>query len=364
MNTFPINKSIDHRIELFKQFYKRENRRPLFGFYYGSEYPIHRYIAAKSIPEKTILRADHFRVESFLDDFERLFDIHEECGGDFIWSASAFWGIPWLEAILGCDILLNDYNSGSIHAEKPVFFNGPDSIPSFSMDNEWVLKAGEFLEKAAKRSNGSWPIGTTRMRGIADLLALLYGDTEMIFAMMDKPEEVIATGEKLTEIWIKFGRFQLEIIPEYHGGVGSFYYNAWADKGTIWHQEDAVALLSPELYERFIRPFDEKIAAAFDQCIMHQHSVGYFPYEHYINMGFYALEIHIDSGGPSAEQLFDVHRKILEKKPMIIWGAIPENDLEWIFSKLPVEGLAVITVVDSKEQAAELWKKYCSFFHQ
>ena len=80
-------------------------------------------------------------------------------------------------------------------------------------------------------------------------------------------------------------------------------------------------------------------------------------------MGFYALEIHIDSGGPSAEELFDVHRKILAKKPMIIWGEIPENDLEWIFSKLPVEGLAVITVVNSEEQAADLWKKYCSIFH-
>ena len=38
---------------------------------------------------------------------------------------------------------------------------------------------------------------------------------------------------------------QIERIPDFHGGVGSFYYNAWAPKGTIWHQEDAAALLSP-----------------------------------------------------------------------------------------------------------------------
>lgn len=184
MNKLPLYKSIEHRIELFKQFYRKENDRPLFGFFHGSEYPMHRYSAAKSILEKTVLTPDHFPVGPFLDDFEDLFNIHEKCGGDFIWSASAFWGIPWLEAILGCDIVLNDYISGSIHAEKPTYFCGPKSIPAYREDNPWVLKAIEFIEKAAKKSVGRWPIGSTRMRGISDLLALLYGDTELIFAMM------------------------------------------------------------------------------------------------------------------------------------------------------------------------------------
>ena len=79
-------------------------------------------------------------------------------------------------------------------------------------------------------------------------------------------------------------------------------------------------------------------------------------------MGFDALEIHIDAGGPSAEQLFTIHEEILTKKPMIIWGDIPETDLDWIFSKLPAEGLAVITVVDTPERSADLWERYCGFF--
>lgn len=358
MTNRQLHKSIEDRVELFKQFYRKENQRPLFGFFHGSEYPIHRYKAANTIPEKTILTPDHFPVEPYLEDFEQLFDIHENCGGDFIWSASAFWGIPWLEAMLGCDIILNDFSSGSIHAEKPTFFCGPESIPIYREDNSWVIKAKEFIEKAAKKSKGRWPIGTTRMRGIADLLALLYGNTELIFAMIEKPDEVIETANKLTDFWIKFGKLQMDIIPEYHGGMGSFYYNAWVPNGTIWHQENASALLSPELYEQFIKPCDGKIIASFDHCIMHQHSVGYIPFKHFIDMGFLALELHIDTGGPSAEQLFDIQKEILSKKPMIIWGDIPETDLDWIFSKLPPEGVAVITVVDTPEKAVYLWDKY------
>jgi len=343
---------------MFTRFYKHENERILLGFFYGSEYPIHRYRTGKSIPEGIPLDPSHFPVDPYLDDFDELFARHEECGGDFIWSGSIFWGIPWLEAAIGCPIILNNYNSGSIHAEALPQFSGPDQIPLFSMENRWVHKAVEFLEKMAVRSNGRWPLATTRIRGISDLLSLLYGVENLIFAMMEKPEEVNAVSEKLTNFWIEFGKMQIERIPMFHKGIGSFYYNCWAPAGTIWHQEDAVALLSPELYDSFIKPWDEKITDAFDGCIMHQHSSGFFPYDRYINMDFTALELHIDEGGPSAEQLFPVHLEILDKKPLIIWGNLREQDLDWIFGKLSAPGLSVITCVNSPEEARLIWDTY------
>ena len=351
-------KSIEERVALFRQFYARENGRPLLGFFCGSEYPVHRYEAARDIPVGRELVPDDFPVDSYLDDCDRLFDIHEQHGGDFIWSASIFWGIPWVEAAMGCPIVLSSYESGSIHAEKPAVYVGAESLPEFSLNSPWVCKAIEFLERLDRRSNGRYPLATTRMRGISDLLSTLYGGEEFIFKMMTDPAEVKQAAEKIRDFWIDFGRMQIERIPEYHGGIGSFYYNAWAPKGTIWHQEDAAALLSPALFEEFIKPYDDQIVGAFDGCIMHQHSTGYFPVEHYLEMNFTALELHIDEGGPSAEELFDTHKKILEKKPLIIWGDIPERDLDWIFSKLPARGLAVITVVDSPQTAEAIWNKY------
>lgn len=351
-------KTIEERVEQFKKFYARENERPLFGFFLGSEYPVHRYPAAKTIPEGTVLSPDHFSIEAYLNDYDYLFGEHEKCGGDFIWSASIYWGIPWIEAALGCPIILSSYSSGSIHAESIPGFKGVDSIPEFSLENPWVKKAVDFLEQMAQRSNGKYPLATTRMRGISDLLSLLYGTENLIFAMLERPDEVTAIAEKLTDFWIQFGKIQIERIPEFHGGIGSFYYNTWAPKGTIWHQEDAAALLSPDLYDSFIRVWDEKIVNSFDGCIMHQHSNGYFPYEFYIKMGFTALELHIDNGGPSAKLLHPVYQKIMSEKPLIIWGEISEKDLDWIFSNLPPQGLSIITVVKSAAEAARLWQKY------
>jgi hypothetical protein len=51
--------------------------------------------------------------------------------------------------------------------------------------------------------------------------------------------------------------------------------------------------------------------------------------------------LHIDEGGPSAEELFDRHRAILARSPLIIWGRLTDADCRWLFTRLPPEGLAI-----------------------
>jgi len=348
---------IAQRVARFRRFYQRTNERPLLGFFVGSDYPLRRYRASDNLPTDRPLTPEDFEVAPYLDDCDRLFDLHEACGGDFIWSASAFWGIPWLETALGCPIFA-DHSTGSIHTKPPANFVGPDSMHGFDVNSPWMRKTVEFLNRLAERSNGRWPIGTTRMRGISDLLSALYGGSDFILAMTDRAAEVERVCRKLTDYWIEFGRLQLAQIPPFHEGIGSFYYNLWAPAGTIWHQEDAAALLSPKLYDEFIRGHDDRIARSFPGCIMHQHPTNFVPTDFYLKMPFLALELHIDEGGPSAEALHPTHLKILAHKPLVIWGNIPERDLDWIFNKLPPQGLAVITVVESSEQAAVIWQRY------
>lgn len=352
-------KPIEERVEGFRRFYRRENPRPLFGFFMGSEYPLLRYEAAKALPTERDLSPDDFPVEGYLEDCDRLFEVHEACGGNFIWSASAFWGIPWLEAALGCPLRAS-HATGSISTRPPEGFSGAGSLPEFDAESPWMEKTREFLLAIAERSAGRYPIGTTRMRGIADLLSALHGGERFIYAMMEEPEALKELCARLTDFWIAYGKLQLENIPPFHGGVGSFYYNMWAPAGTVWHQEDAAALLSPPLYDKFIRSSDERIAEAFEGCILHLHSTGYIPLDAYLGMDLTALELHIDEGGPRAEQLFETHGRILRENPLLIWGNIPKQDLDWIFSKLPPAGLAVMTVVSTPEEAHRLWDEYGS----
>lgn len=342
---------------MFRSFYRRENKRPLLGFFLGSEYPVTRYPSMSRLPEHRPLKPEDFPVEEFLSDSENLFRGHEECGGDFIWSGSAYWGIPWLEASLGCTIHVNP-STGSIYSEAPVYPDGQMRVRPFDPGHPWVALMETMLERLKETSGGEWPIGTTRMRGVSDLLAALYGGTEFVMAMMEDPDGVHSVCDDLAEHWLEMARFQLDLIPVFHGGIGSFYYNAWAPLQTVWSQEDAAALLSPTLFSRFIEPRLRRIVDGVPGCIIHQHSTGFSPTESYLDMDFDAIELHIDEGGPTAEDLFDRHQSILSRKPLIIWGDIPERDLEWIFSRLGHQGLAVITVVGSAEQAASIWTRF------
>ena len=349
-------KGMAERVALFQAFHRRENTRPLFGFFKGSEYPLFRYPFSRALPEGRALRPEDFDVAAFVADAERLFNEHEACGGDFIYSASAFWGIPWLEAALGCPIFANQ-GTGSIYSEPPPDFT-PSRLPAFSRDNPWMRLMAQMLEALAAASAGRFPLATTRMRGVADLLSALYGADAFVFAMVDRPDEAARVAEQVTDLFIACGRFQLERIPDFHGGMGSFYYHAWMPPGTVWHQEDAAALLSPDLYESFIGPCDRRIVAAFPHVVMHQHSTGFVPTDAYLDMGMSAMELHIDSGGPPAQALYERHTAILERCPLVIWGDIPRADLDWLFAELPPQGLAIITVVDGAERADTLWRAY------
>lgn len=344
--------TIEQRIVNFKKYYNRINERPLLGFFLDSEYPLRRYPASASLPEDRPLQPDDFICEDYLADNERLFSLHEEAGGDFIWAASAFWGIPWLEVMLGCDVFA-DHQTGSIHAKAP------NAITVFEFDpgNEWAQKVVQFLHTFAQDSNGGYPLAGTRMRGIADLLAAVFGNELFIYKLMEEPDQIKQLCERLTDFWVEFGKFQLEQIPLFHGGVGSFYYNMWAPPGSLWHQEDAASLLNPGLYREFIEPCDRKIAQSFGGCFMHMHPTGFYPYKQLLDASMTVLELHIDAGGPSAEQLFDVHKEILAHKPMLIWGDICDEDLEWMFLNLPGRGLAVQKVVKNVQEAEHVWSK-------
>jgi len=75
---------LEQRVARFRRFYQRANERPLLGFFVGSDYPLRRYRASDALPSDRPLTPEDFAVAPYLDDCDRLFALHEACGGDFI----------------------------------------------------------------------------------------------------------------------------------------------------------------------------------------------------------------------------------------------------------------------------------------
>jgi len=347
---------LQERLGLLGDWFERRNRRPLVGFSLGSYYPLRRYAnGVRRIPSGAV-SPDDVVVEDYLDDSDLLYELHEEAGGDMIWSAAPFMGIPWVEAALGCGVLA-DYQAGSTRSVPPAGFALHRVVPEFSDTNPWVAKMLEFVPALAERSAGRYGVGVTLMRGISDLLSALYGAQEFVYRMHDSPEEVHEVVEKLTGFWIAFGRCLLDRLPLFHGGTGSYLYALWCPGKTIWYQEDAVALLSPALYERFVYPADLKIAAAFEHTAVHLHPTRFIPAQHLVRSDTSVIELHIDHDGPRAEQLLPHYLAVLASKPLLVWGDVTAADLDFLLTRLPHAGLAVNVLVSSAEEAHDIYER-------
>ena len=346
---------LSERLDRLSLWLRLQNDRPLLGFTLGSYYPLHRYRhGARRIPNGAVVTED-IHVADYLDETDDLFNLHEEAGGDLIFSAAPFWGLPWLEASLGCGVVA-DHTVGSTRSTPPPGFAQNPRVPDFSETNPWVAKMLEFIPALVERSGGRYPVGVTLMRGVADLLSALYGGEHFVLRMIDEPEEVHAVVAALTRYWIAFGRCLLERLPLFHGGTGSFLFSLWCPGKMIWTQEDAAALLSPALYEKFIYQADCEIARAFDCTAMHLHPSRFVPVRQLMASGTNIIELHIDHDGPRAETLEKHYRTILSDKPLLIWGDVTEADLDFMFSQLPHRGLAVNIVASSVDAAHELWR--------
>lgn len=347
---------IDKRIVGMEAWFNMKNEKPLVGFFIDSQYPLHRYNCQNKLPTGEVHTNDIIVID-FLSEFERLYQTYEDYGGDLIWSSAPFWGIPWIEASLGCHVIA-DHQTGSTHTQPPDGFQTNPEIPDFNPDNPWVVKMVEFIPVLNKLSEGRFPVGMTLLRGISDLLSALYGSQSFILRMFEAPQEVKAVIQQLEKYWISFGKHLLNNLPEFYGGTGSFSYAVWTPGKTIWFQEDAAALLSPDLYEEFIFPSVINIIKAFEHSVIHLHPSQFIPAEYLLKTEISVIELHRDIGGPMAKDLYSYHSMILENKPLIIWGDLTEEDLTYILGNLPVKGLLVIPVVKDKQQAREIWGRF------
>jgi len=346
--------TIEQRITGFNNWFNRKNDKPLVGFFLDTQYPLHRYNCAEKFKSDELSPED-IKVSDYLPEFERIFQTYEEFGGDLIWSSAPFWGMPYIEASLGCKVFA-DHQTGSTHTLPPDSFKDNPSIPAFDPENGWVKKMMEFIPALTQLSNGRFPVGMTLLRGISDLLSALYGGENFVMRMYEDPEEVKSVINQLEKYWIDFVSHFLNQLPDFHGGTGSFYYAVWTPGKTIWFQEDAAALLSPDLYEEFIFPSVKNIINAFDNSVIHLHPSQFIPAGYLVKTNIGAIELHRDIGGPMAKDLFSYHTMILEKKPLIIWGDLTNEDLDYILEELPAKGLLVIPVVKDIQQAREIWK--------
>lgn len=308
--------------------------------------------------EDEVVSPDMIRPEVYFEDWDRTYAACEARGEELFMAASPLASVPWMEAIAGCTVRMVP-ESGSMWAEYP------DSLPlnwrqvKFDASNAWFRKLIEFSEALAAHASGRYPVGNPILRGVSDMVAAIMGPTRMVYELLDRPERVSELAERCAEIWQC-------VAPALTIAKGSYLDGSCADRRRVWapgycllYQEDAAALMSPNMFEQFILPHTAAVLRPYDYTVIHTHSDTLRIVGEVLSdlCELSAIEVLLDPSGPQGQALIPVFKRILAKKSMIICGEMPLDLIELFWRELPDAGLCLQPKVDNEKEGDLLFQQ-------
>ena len=335
--------------------------RPLIAFTVGTgedPWSPWRYNkGAASLFGHGFLEPDDMDPKAFIEDQRHYLEITEAVGDDTWRTPMPFASMPWLEAIVGCPVERSEAAlKGKPYMESPAEF---DRI-RFDPENPWVRKYIEFLDVYQEAFGDRYPVGQSVLRGPSDIASALLGSERGIQALMMQPDDMGKLLERITEVLEAFTRLQLEHIPMFHGGQVIGQYEIWAP-GTFQRiQEDFVALYSPDLYRRFLKPMDERLSHLTDYTIFHLHTTAMFLMSDFVELDrIQIFQLSKDEGSATVEAMLPSLKSIQEAgRCLFVKGRFNDDDIALLKKNLRAKGLAIQPVVSSVEQAQEQLPKY------
>ena len=348
---------VENTLGRHKAFWIRQDTdRPLLGCNIGSFVSQQFPRTMQSIPAG-IIGPEDISVDLFLEDCEQLYQDYLEIGDDYPFVGVPFYGIPWLEAIMGCPVVAS---STSFWAEPCIENWDTWPWPRPTLKNPWAQKLLELTRALVKQAEGRYPVAPTLMRGPSDMLAAMRGTAKLPLDFIDFPEVMKRAAGLCTDIWIEIGKAQLALISDSgEGYMAGHAFRTWAPEKIIWFQEDAMAVLSPDLYREFLIPLNRRIGNEFPCTGFHLHCTALWVVDQLVQVPeIDVLELDLETQDEnSVEETFCAGKKILANKPLI-WMLSYDDDfgnlLERTLAGFPWEGLSIQVGVKDVEEGKKV----------
>jgi hypothetical protein len=286
-----------------------------------------------------------------------LYRLHAAAQDDFFFVASAYWGIPWMEAVLGCSIFAGRETCWS----KPCA-GASERIMERTVeleDNPWFARLAEFTERLVSLAEGRFPVCAPLLRGPGDCAAAMLGTEAFVTSFMDHPDSVARLLARCSDARSAVIEKLHAVLPDWHGtyAAGGYPSKMWCGRRTAYHQEDSAALLSPRLFKEFLLPVHRRAMAVAEVNFIHLHSACLYPLNILLQDGCYqVLEINLDhkGTGPAPAELAPTLRVIQERSmPLILWGRLEADEWAFMLKQLNPAGLSLQpSAADESELAA------------
>jgi len=200
---------------------------------------------------------------------------------------------------------------------------------NYDPQNVWLNRVKDIIRAAQKIWGGTVQIGMTDLGGNLDILSSFRPSEGLLLDLYDNPEHVKRLTWQAHELWWKYYNEFADFMSPLNPG-----YSAWTPlfSKTPYYilQCDFCYMISPEMFDEFVKPELESSCRKLDNAFYHLDGVGQLP--------------HLDSllqikelkgvqwvpgdGKPSCEHWPEVYKKIREAGKLIqLWGNYATLDI-------------------------------------
>jgi hypothetical protein len=261
--------------------------------------------------------------------------------GDAPPHACPFGKIPWLEAMLGCPIKITE---GQIWSER--YRGEADEVVARGANlehNAWFQLLLEFLRQLPPRLGSRFLVSAhTLLRGTSDLVAAIMGVQEAAIGWLDDAAFMARLLRVCTDAILTVVEASYKVLGPAHGGYMATW-DLWGPAPMVATQADHSSLLSAQIYEQQILPYDLEVAACCPLSIFHLHNNGLHIAPALMQRSnITVLEVAMDPYPTGKRKGWEVEmlQRIQQHKPLILNTAFPSYaESEWMLGQLDRRGL-------------------------
>lgn len=154
----------------------------------------------------------------------------------------------------------------------PVWSDDDPSIhPPLKFDpaHPWWHIHENLIRELLVRADGKYVVGCPDLIEGLDVLASLRDVNNLMIDILERPEWVDQKLQEITQVWLEaHGRiYDLTRDDEGWSAFGAFY--VWGPGRTAKLQCDSSAMISPQMFDRFVRPYLTQQCRYLDHSLYH-----------------------------------------------------------------------------------------------
>ena len=243
---------------------------------------------------------------------------------------------------------------------EPYFLKDWENPPALEIDrNSGMYKLVEDFTRRFMTHGDRFFTSITDIGGTYDIIASLRGTENLLYDLIDYPDEVKAFRNELAPLWKSYFNEYASRLIKAQGGMTS-WMPIWSDTPYYPLQCDFCAMISPQMFGEFILPDLREQTEYLDRSIYHLDGIGELPHlDQLLSLPqLNAIQWTSGDGKPAVTDpcWFELYHRIQAAgKGLILLSANPD-ELETLFKGVSQKGMFITARVRDEQDAVAIVK--------